>query len=139
MNRFWRDLSDTLLVLPCSFIVDRFWADPHPKIPLAKFTPYIDAYLKAHPGALVLLATDDAANHASLLARYPGKVVSAGSGYRTANIVRDPSIDRHAKGRTALVDALLLAHTDFLLKGTSSLSEFALWYSPTLIERHLDL
>ena len=33
-------------------------------------------------------------------------------------------------GTSALIDALLLAHTDFLLKSTSSLSEFSLWYNP---------
>ena len=82
----------------------------------------------------------------------------ASAGYTSRNVVRDPDIGRHAKGRSGLLDALLLAHCDFFLKGTSSLSEFALWYSlgrshlaspqqqllpcrysPPLIERHLDL
>jgi len=38
-----------------------------------------------------------------------------------------------------VVDSLLLAHTDFLLKGTSALAEFAIWYSPRLATAHLDL
>ena len=49
---------------------------------------------------------------------YGERLVSASAGYETANIVRDPSIGRHAKGRSGLIDALLLAHTDFLLKGS---------------------
>ena len=111
----------------------------HPRVPLERFTGAIDRYLAAHPGALIVLCTDDAAYHTAMVKRYGGRVVSATTGYQTANIVRDPSIDRHEKGRSALVDALLLAHTDFLLKGTSSLSEFAIWYNPALIERHIDL
>lgn len=111
----------------------------HPKIPIAKFTRYIDFYLAAFPSALIVLATDDARYHAQLTAQYGAKVVGAFSGYSTRNVVRDPAINPYDKGRSGLVDALLLAHTDFLLKGTSSLSEFAMWYNPSLIERHLDL
>ena len=111
----------------------------HPKIPLEKFVRYIDLYMTAHPGALIVLATDDASYHAQLTARYPGNVVGASSGYNTRNVVRDRTINGYAKGRSGLVDALLLAHTDYLLKGTSSLAEFSLWYNPSLIERHLDL
>ena len=111
----------------------------HPKIPLPKFFDYIDQYMAAHKGALILLATDDARYHGAMVARYADKVVSASTGYKTENVVRDPAIGRYQKGRSGLIDALLLAHCDFLLKGTSSLSEFALWYSPRLIDRHLDL
>lgn len=111
----------------------------HPKVPLPRFLTPIDAYLEAHPGALIVLATDDAKYHKALTDRYGNRILSASSGYATANIVRDPSIPKHAKGRSALLDALLLAHTDFLLKATSSLSEFVLWYNPALISRHLDL
>ena len=38
-----------------------------------------------------------------------------------------------------MIDALLLAHTDYLLKGTSALAEFSIWYSPRLATAHLDL
>ena len=65
--------------------------------------------------------------------------MSRGNGYATRNVVRDPSLPRYRKGAEALIDALLLAHSDFLLKGTSSLSEFAIWYNAHLIEAHLDL
>ena len=111
----------------------------HPKIPLERFFGAVDGYVRAHPDALIVLATDDRRYHQRMLARYGARVVSASEGYETANVVRDPSLDRYGKGRSALVDALLLAHCDFLLKGTSSLSEFALWYNPALIPRHLDL
>ena len=111
----------------------------HPKIPLDRFLRPIDAFLAAHPKAVVVLCSDDAGYHKQMRQRYGDALVSASAGYATANIVRDPSIDRFGKGRSALIDALILAHTDYLLKGTSSLSEFAMWYNPALIERHLDL
>lgn len=111
----------------------------HPKIATERFTRVIDRYVAAHPDALVVLATDDRAYHGALAARYGPRLVSGGTGYATRNVVRDPSLGRYEKGRSGLVDALLLAHCDFVLKGTSSLSEFSLWYNPSLIERHLDL
>ncbi|KAL1510774.1 hypothetical protein AB1Y20_007060 [Prymnesium parvum] len=111
----------------------------HPKVPLKRFYKYVDLYLAAHPGARVLLATDDHAYHAAFAARYRGRFFSQSDGYETLNVVRDPAIPGGEKGTSALVDALLLAHTDFLLKSTSSLAEFALWYNPDLIVEHLDL
>ena len=111
----------------------------HPRIPLAVFFSKIDQYLAAHTDALVLLCTDDAKDYAAFAARYGAKLVSRGSGYATRNVVRDPSLPRFRKGAEALIDALLLAHSDFLLKGTSSLAEFAIWYNAHLIEAHLDL
>ena len=111
----------------------------HPRIPLSVFFTKIDQYLTAHADALVLLCTDDAKDYAAFAARYGAKLVSRGNGYATRNVVRDPSLPRYRKGAEALIDALLLAHSDFLLKGTSSLSEFAIWYNAHLIEAHLDL
>ena len=111
----------------------------HPRIPLSVFFTKIDQYLAAHADALVLLCTDDAKDYAAFAARYGAKLVSRGNGYATRNVVRDPSLPRYRKGAEALIDALLLAHSDFLLKGTSSLSEFAIWYNAHLIEAHLDL
>ena len=37
-----------------------------------------------------------------------------------------------------LVDSLLLSRTDFLLKCTSAVSEFALYWTPSLINRSFD-
>ena len=112
----------------------------HPKVPLQKFFTYIDAYTKRHSDALIVLCTDDQSYHAAVIERYgAARVVSRGAGYATKNVVRDATIPPQRKGHDAVLDALLLAHTDFLLKGTSSLSEFALWYNPDLITEHLDL
>ena len=111
----------------------------HPKVPLSRFVGVIDAFLSAHPHSLIVLATDDAKYHSYLKSRYGERVVSASGGFATANVVRDPSINPHAKGYSGLLDALLLAHSDFLIKATSSLAEFAIWHSPGLIHRHIDV
>ena len=42
-------------------------------------------------------------------------------------------------GQRELVDALLLAHCDYLLTAGHPAAEFAMWYNPALITRHLDL
>eukprot|EP00965_Chrysotila_dentata_P042325 1404438-Pleurochrysis_carterae.AAC.1 len=111
----------------------------HPKIPLERYYRYVDAYLLANPSALIVLCTDDASYYHAFVTRYKSRVVSRGVGYKTRNVVRDPAISRAVKGKEAVVDALLLAHCDFLLKGTSSLAEFAIWYNPQLSEEHIDL
>ena len=84
---------------------------------MARFFRYVDAYLSSHPSAAVVLATDDARYHAKFSRRYAGRVLSSGGGFATRNVVRDHSIPAQAKGESALIDALLLAHCDFLLKG----------------------
>ena len=111
----------------------------HPKVPLERYTRYVDAYMNHHPGALVVLATDDRRFYEEFSKRYGSRMVSGSKGYPTRNIVRDTHIDRYSKGADAIVDALLLAHTDFLLKSTSAVSEFAIWYNPFLSTAHLDL
>ncbi len=111
----------------------------HPKVPLQRYFDMVDAYMKGHPGALIVVATDDEAYFNTFSKRYGERVVSRGKGYATANVVRDPSLSRHGKGVDALIDALLLAHTDYLLKSTSALAEFAIWYNPHLGKAHLDL
>ena len=56
-----------------------------------------------------------------------GRIVSAGRGYRSANVIADTTIRAHTKGLDVLLDALLLSQTDFLLKGASAVAEFAIW------------
>ena len=78
----------------------------HPKVPLERFYKYVDAYLAAHPGAMVVLATDDRNYHQAFTERYRDRVVSQSSGYATRNIVRDPSIAGAQKGRSLGVTAV---------------------------------
>ena len=61
--------------------------------------------------------------------------VGLNSGYHAhlLNTSGDPSL-----GRDVLLDTLLLSRTDFLLKSCSSVSEFALYWTPHLINRSYD-
>ena len=56
-------------------------------------------YLAAHKNALVVLATDDRGYSEALKERYGERLVAAGEGYETRNVVRDPSLPAAQKGR----------------------------------------
>lgn len=111
------------------------------RVPPEAYFPLIDAYLGAHPDALIFLATDDARYHARMQRRYgpTGRISSTGSGFVTRAVVTDPRLAGGTKGDGALLDALLLARVDFLLKSDSAVAEFGLWLNPRLHWNHLDL
>lgn len=133
-----------------------------PKVPPEAYFPLLDLYLAAHGDGLVFVATDDVKYMARLRARYGGadggrgsRLVSLGGGYREAGWggrselaaadasaaagTRGRGQGGYARGEEVLIDALLLARCDFLLKSTSAVAEFALWVSASLSRRHLDL
>lgn len=109
------------------------------KVAPARYYAFVDAFLAAHPRALVFVATDDATYLSEMVRRYGDAVVFRQPGYRSANVIRDAALGARDKGADALLDALLLSRCDFLLKTTSALSEFAIWLNLTLHERHIDL
>jgi hypothetical protein len=111
------------------------------RVPPEAYFPLIDAYTLAHPDALIFLATDDARYHARMARRYgpSGRLASVGSGFVTRAVVTDIRLAGGTKGDDALLDALLLAKTDFLLKTDSAVAEFGIWINPRLHRNHLDL
>mmetsp|Transcript_5563 Transcript_5563/g.15821 ORF Transcript_5563/g.15821 Transcript_5563/m.15821 type:complete len:355 (+) Transcript_5563:375-1439(+) len=68
-----------------------------------------------------------------------GRVVFYQFGFDSDNVIASSRLTGRAKGESAILDAMLLSKTDFLLKTTSALSEFAIWISPRLHQDHLDL
>ena len=68
-----------------------------------------------------------------------GRIVSAGRGYRSFNVIADTSIHARTKGMDVLTDALLLSKCDYLLKTASAVAEFAMWVNLKLHTNHLDL
>lgn len=97
----------------------------------------IDAYI-AHHGAevRVLVASDDAGLEADVLRRYgSGRVLRQSTslvrGNRSEPVWRAGG-RRYQRSFEAMVDTLLLARTDFLLKTASAVPEFALYYRPEL-------
>ena len=122
-------------------------------MPPEAYFPFVDAYVQAYPDALILVATDENAYYERIARRYgqwdttglgrhrdlAGRVVSAGRGYTSANVIADASINAFAKGADVLVDALLLSRCDFLIKAASAVAEFAMWVNLALHDAHIDL
>ena len=112
------------------------------KVPPQAYFVFIDAYLTAFPDALVLVATDDQEYLQRMRRRYGGKhgrMVRR----RESVVYRSNPFGEgrggYLRGEDVLLDALLLAQCDFLLKSASAVAEFALWVRPQLHGHHLDL
>ena len=141
---------------------------PHPhvhvyaQVPPEAYFPFCDAWIEAHPDALLLIATDEASYYERAVSRYglwsqprlgstrarrdpwsavrrSGRIISASTGYHSRNVISDTSVDPYTKGLEVLLDALLLSRSDFLLKTSSAVAEFAIWVNLRLHHAHLDL
>ena len=94
------------------------------KVPPEAYFPFIDAWIHAHPhDARVFVATDERAYHERLVRKYGawnetggaggggtdaggGRVLSAGRGYRSLNVIADETLTGGQKGDEVLLDAL---------------------------------
>ena len=54
-------------------------------------------------------------------------------------LVEEKGVSNYQKGEDVLLDTLLLAETDFLLKSASAVSEYAVYFNPLLHDRSVDL
>ena len=119
-----------------------------PKVDLQRFKVLAEAWL-AHMHAEggvegrigIFVATDDASYREQMLAWFPEHIVNGEAFVReTHNPVRDLASGANKdKAANVLLDALLLAHTDFLLMSTSAVAEFAIWHNPSLHWNSIDL
>lgn len=114
------------------------------KVPPERYFSLADAFLRTHRTGIIFAATDDVGYLAAVRSRYGARVVFRQGGYRVRvderkTVISDEALPRRAKGADALVDALLLSTCDYLVKTTSALAEFALWYNLSLHERTFDL
>jgi hypothetical protein len=101
---------------------------------------YIDevrrALGEAAPRAFqVFVATDETAFVETARREFPGRVVlidapRAGADGRAVHL--SASASPYEKGKTAILDALLLASTDYLVKGRSNLSDASLIFNPNV-------
>ena len=109
------------------------------------YFPYIDAFIRNREAAgqtvRIVLATDDSAFAAETTVRYGERVAQQASVLRAEGrnaIWRSHGGDAHRRGLEVLIDTLLLSRCDFLLKGASAVSEFALYFSPSLANQSFD-
>lgn len=125
---------------------DKVWGT---KVEPARYFGYFEQWLRHYGSdARILVATDDSiwldevrlwcARHHKSWCR-PEQVVQTGatrSSKRGTNAFLDPmSGDPYQKGVEVLVDVLLLSRVEFLLKSTTNVAEFAIYFNATLIER----
>lgn len=138
--RPWRSRSDALLGVALG-------GSGASRDALEPFYLYVDAYVNAHPGGLVLLADGGLAEAAAFRARYGERLVAADAEagcehLRGGSTDEDEgeAADGPCEGASELLSALLLAHTDYMIAGgTGSVAEFAKWYNPYLIDGHIDV
>ena len=127
-----------------------------PKVPPERYYALIDAYVAQHGGCassphpLMYLATDDADYQRTFLQRYGEHCVAQlfDGNIKRANKTHALWADRgvsgsntgdaRSKGLEAVLDALLLSKSDFLLKSASSVSEFAIYWNPRLANDSYD-
>ncbi|WP_141699047.1 nodulation protein NodZ [Candidatus Thiosymbion oneisti] len=104
------------------------------KVKPEAYFPEVDRYLAVHPKAKLFVATDQAQYLQSLEERYAGRILSSDCYRSTSGFApfQATSHSGYAKGAEVLIDVLLLARCDFLLKCASHVGEAALWFNPNL-------
>ncbi len=105
-----------------------------PPVSPPEYFPHIDELIKQHPVLKIFLATDQRQYIDAFKEKYGDKVFYSDC-FRSDNEIAPfnrKEISPHKKGEDVLLDILLLSKSDFLLKGTSNVSEFALYFNPLL-------
>ncbi|MFT7530130.1 MAG: hypothetical protein ACI9FD_001134 [Gammaproteobacteria bacterium] len=95
---------------------------------------HIDDYTKQNGRCKIFVATDQQQFLDQLKTRYGDRIVSYDA--IRASDDRNPfDVDRndgYQKGEEVLIDCLLLSRCDYLLKCTSAVGEFAMYFNPSL-------
>ena len=117
---------------------DKGTADCHPRLSRIvrprEYFPLIDRYTAKHGPCRIFVATDQKQFVEEMRSRYGGRIISR-------DVVRSDSIvntfqkrERHgyAIGEEVLLDCLILSRCDFLLKCTSAVGEYAIYFNPKL-------
>jgi hypothetical protein len=99
-----------------------------------EYFPEIDAYTEEHGPCRILIGTDQDQFVDRMRERYGDRVVSRDAirarGVRNPFEIQDGQ--GYRKGEDVLIDCLLLSRCDHLLKCTSAVGEFALYFEPAL-------
>ena len=110
-------------------------------VPPATYLPHIERYLGQHPAASIFLASDSPGFVAELRQRYGERLFVREVLRSQQNSFLDATqTDNYRKGEDVLLDALLLARCSFLIKSSSAVAEFAIYFSyPRLRDSIIDL
>ena len=112
------------------------------KTSLKSYLPFVEDFVCAHPGSDIFVSTDDAKllkQFVNATARIQTRVITTSSIRNTGRMnagvhAHKLGFSEHSErlGTDVMVDTILLSRTTFLLKGISSVSEFATYLSPHL-------
>ena len=120
---------------------DKGTADADPRfmrvVPPEEYFAYIDDYLDQQPDCKIFLATEQSQFVTTMVSQYGDRVVSrnalrTGDFGSNTNLFTSQDNNGYRKGEEVLVDCLLLARCDFLLKCTSAVGEYAMYFNPDL-------
>jgi len=100
----------------------------------ADYYPWIDRYLEAHGPCRIFVATDQRQFVDELRGRYGERVLALDAirGSSSLNPFQQSDGRNFRKGKEVLIDCLLLSHCDFLLKCTSAVGEYAMYFNGAL-------
>lgn len=108
-------------------------------VPPAEYFPFIDSYIDEKSSARIFVATDQVQFLKEIKSRYSERVIhyEAMRAEGSVNVFQMEG-NNYRKGREVLIDALLLSRCDFLLKCTSAVGEYAMYFNPELRCRDLN-
>ena len=98
-----------------------------------EYFPYIDEYIHKHSNCKIFVATEQQQFLRQMTSRYGERILSY-EAIRTTGL-RNPFHlhgSGYRKGEEVLIDCLLLSRSDYLLKCTSAVGEFAMYFNPNL-------
>jgi hypothetical protein len=112
---------------------------PYKKIPYQLYYDYIDKYIETHPSAGIFVATDEKDFLDEVTRRYENvfnyytpkvrkKVTKENPGFQ---LIKD-GVKKYDVAEGVIIDMLLLAKGDTLIKGRSCVSDFSLITNPSL-------
>jgi len=109
------------------------------KITPEEYFPYIDKIMERKPGK-IFLATDDPTYFKIFKAKYPSLFHLEDILRHQNNIfLHTDEKNNYKKGLDVLMDCLCLSKCDFLLRGSSAVSEFAVYFNTKLHHHSLNL
>ena len=103
-------------------------------VPPEEYYPHIDKFLAENEGGKVFVATDQRQFLDQMREHYGDKIIAytAIRSDSTQNPFDVNDGKGYRKGEEVLIDCLLLSRCDFLIKCTSAVGEFALYFNPEL-------
>ncbi len=142
VEEFWADrLAGAKVVGVHMRGSDKGSADASPQlsriIPPEEYFPHIDRFLEQAPDGKIFLATEQAQFVDEMRARYGDTLVTRQVARTTgfgsqSNPFQKLEGSPYLKGEEVLIDCLLLAKTDFLLRCTSAVGEYAIYFNERL-------